>query len=47
MRTLVIALFFFAPGCIMDDGAIENTCDERPGGCEGVQGDDTGDTGAD
>jgi hypothetical protein len=44
MRTLLITTFFLATGCITDDGAIENTCDERPEGCGEYEETDTGDT---
>jgi len=43
MRTLFIIALFLSAGCITDDGAIENTCDERPEGCGDYQPTDTGD----
>jgi hypothetical protein len=43
MRTLFITALFLSVGCITDDGAIENTCDERPKGCGDYQSTDTGD----
>jgi hypothetical protein len=47
MRTLFITALFLIAGCITDDGAIENTCDERPQGCGDYQATDTGDTQSD
>ena len=39
-----MTLVFLCTGCIMDDGAIENTCDERAAGCGDYQEQDTGET---